>query len=255
MTRSVSQTEQYLDKCAHAYYLRRVEGVSPRPAAWSHQGTAFHGAIETYEIAGRQADAEFVADLFSQDYAAAVNRDLDKTPDLKQWMTAGPDGATDIESRYVLGRDQTKGYVRWAEENNPTIWKDEKGKLGVELHLTAEIGGINVQGYIDQLIEEPDDSVRPRDLKTGTMKSRFQLETYAILVRKALGLVVKKADWYMAKRNGLSRPLDLSELSEDEVGEKYARMDAGVKAGDFPPAPGFGCRFCDVSHACTFKRR
>ncbi|MFC8099424.1 RecB family exonuclease [Streptomyces sp. NPDC057363] len=255
MTRSVSQTEQYLAKCAHAYYLRRVEGVVPRPAAWSHQGTAFHGASETYEIGGRKADEGFIADLFSQDYSAAVNRDLDREPDLKQWMTAGPDAASDIESRYVLGREQTKAYVRWAQKNGPALWKDEKGKPGVELHLTANIGGIKVQGYIDQLVSEPDGSVRVRDLKTGTMKSRFQLETYAILVRKALGLVVNKGDWYMAKRNGLSRPLDLSKVTEDQVGEKYARMDAGVKAGDFPANPGFGCRFCDVSHACTFKRR
>jgi len=255
MTRSVSQTEQYLDKCAHQYYLRRVEGVTPRPAAWSHQGTAFHSAIETYERGGRRLDEETTADLFSQDYSAAVIKDLDKESDLSHWMTAGPDGGADIEQRYALGREQTKAYVRWAQESGPTLWKDRNGLPGVELHVQAEIGGVQVQGYVDQLVAEPDGSVRVRDLKTGSTKSRFQLETYAVLIRKALGLEVSKGDWYMAKRNGLSRPLDLSKVSENEVGEKYATMDAGVKRGDFPPNPGFGCRFCDVSHACTFKRR
>jgi putative RecB family exonuclease len=254
MTRSVSQTEQYNDKCAWQYYLRRVEGVIPRPAAWSIQGTAFHGAIETYELGGRQLSEEATADLFSQDYAASVNKELDKEPNLNRWMTAGPEGATDIEDRYVLGRSQTAAYVQWAQEKGPSLWKDAEGRPGVELHLKAEIGGVPVQGYIDQLVQEPDDSVRIRDLKTGSTKSRFQLETYAILVRKALGLEVSKGDWYMAKRNGLSRPLDLSAVSEDEVGQKYAEMDAGVKRGDFPARPGFGCRFCDVSHACSFKR-
>ncbi|MFI5877547.1 PD-(D/E)XK nuclease family protein [Streptomyces sp. NPDC051445] len=255
MTRSVSQTEQYLDKCAHAYYLRRVEGIPPSPAAWSMQGNAFHSAIETFEEGGRRLDAESTAELFSQDYSNRINHELNKEPNLDRWLTAGPDGGADIEARYVLGREQTKAYVLWAKDNGPDLWKASDGRQGIELHLQAEIGGVQVQGYIDQLPQEPDGSVRIRDLKTGSTKSKFQLQTYAILVRKALGLVVNKGDWYMAKRNGLSRPVDLSTVSEDEVGQKYADMDAGVKRGDFPANPGFGCRFCDVAHACTFKKR
>lgn len=254
MVRSVSQTEQYLDKCAHQYFLRRVEGITPRPAAWSLQGTAFHSAIEEYERGGRKADAGTVADLFSQGYSQAAIKALDKEPDLSKWLTAGPDGGSDIEARYVLGRQQAADYVNWSKEHGPSLWKAPDGRLGVELHVQAEIGGVQVQGYIDQLPEEPDESVRVRDLKTGSTKSKFQLETYTILVRKVLGLVTNKADWYMAKKGGLSRPIDMSKLSEDQVGEKYARMDEGVKRGDFPPNPGFGCRFCDVSHACNFKR-
>lgn len=254
MTRSVSQTEQYLDKCAWQYFLRRVKGVTPRPAAWSIQGTAFHSAAEAFELSGRTLSEEATADLFSQNYSADACKALDKEPDLDQWMTAGPDGATDIEARYALGRAQTRSYVQWAKEHGPTLWKDAQGHPGIELHLQAEIGGVQVQGYIDQLPAEPDGSVRVRDLKTGSTRSRFQLETYAVLVRKALGLDVFKGDWYMAKTGGLSRPLDLSKVSEDEVGEKYARMDEGVKRGDFPARPGFSCRFCDVSHACTYKR-
>jgi putative RecB family exonuclease len=44
----------------------------------------------------------------------------------------------------------------------------------------------------------------------------------------------------------------VAEVSEDEIGQRYADMDAGVKRGDFPANPGFDCRFCDVSHACIF---
>ncbi|MFE2075207.1 RecB family exonuclease [Streptomyces misionensis] len=255
MPRSVSQVNQYLDRCAYAYYLQRIKRVVPRPAAWSIQGVAFHGAIETYELGGRRLDAEAVADLYSQDYAASVNRELAREPALERWMTAGPDGASDIEARYVQGRAQTAAYVHWAKEHGPQLWKDAKGRPGVELHVKAEIGGVQVQGYIDQLPLEPDGSVRIRDLKTGSTKSRFQLEAYAVLVRKALGLVATKGDWYMAKKNGLSRTVDLTKLSDDEVGARFAQMDAGVKRGEFPPNQGFGCRFCDVSHACQFFLR
>lgn len=254
MTRSVSQTEQY-EKCAHQFYLRRVEGVSPRPAAWSHQGTAFHTACEAFERSGRQMTAADVVDLFSTEYSKAVNEGLAQEPNLGWWMTAGPDGASDIEARYSLGQDQAAGYVLWAKENGPELWKSPDGTPGIELHLTAEIEGIEVQGYIDQLVAEPDGSVRIRDLKTGTTKSKFQLQTYAVLARKALGLKVNLGDWYQAKKHGLTRPLNLTEITEQEVGAKYVEMDQGVKRGDFPANPGFGCRFCDVSHACSFRRR
>ncbi|MFD7257161.1 RecB family exonuclease [Streptomyces sp. NPDC059874] len=249
----MSQVEQY-EKCAHQFYLRRVEGVTPRPAAWSHQGTSFHTACEAVERSGRQMSTKAAVTLFSNEYSAAVNRALEDEPDLNRWMTAGPDGASDIEARYTLGQEQTASYVRWTKENEPELWKAEDGTLGVELHLTAEIGGVRVQGYIDQLVTEPDGSIRIRDLKTGTTKSRFQLETYAVLVRKALGLEVHRGDWYQAKKGGLTRPVDLAGVTEDEVGERYMQMDQSVKRAEFEPNPGFGCRFCDVSHACPFRR-
>ncbi|MCY0963014.1 RecB family exonuclease [Streptomyces sp. H27-H5] len=254
MTRSVSQTEQY-EKCGHQFFLRRVEGVIPRPAAWSHQGTAFHSACEVYERGGRQLSAGDVVDLFSTEYSEAVNGALEQEPDLDHWMTAGPDGASDIEARYVLGQQQAAGYVSWAKAHGPELWKAPDGTPGIELHLTADIAGIKVQGYIDQLVAEPDGSVRIRDLKTGTTKSKFQLQTYAVLVRKALGLKVAVGDWYQAKKNGLTRPLDLSGVTEEEVGAKYVEIDQGVKRADFPAKPGFNCRFCDVSYACSFRRR
>jgi putative RecB family exonuclease len=253
MTRSVSQAEQY-DKCPHQYELQRLRGVKPRPAAWSHQGTGFHSAIEAYEESGRKLTADEVANVFHVEYVAATKRALADEPNLDQWMTAGTDGQSDIEARYALGMDQTRAYVRWAEEHRPSIWKDSAGKPGIELHLTADIGGVTVQGYVDQLLDQPDDSVRVRDLKTGSTKSKFQLQTYGVLVRKVLGVPVNDADWYMAKTGGLSRPVDLTKVTENDVAERFVKLDQGVKAGEFPPTPGFHCRFCDVSHACASRR-
>lgn len=254
MTRSVSQVEQY-EKCPHQYELQRLKQVKPRPAAWSHQGTAFHSAIEAYEESERELTADQVANVFHVEYVGATKKALLEEPDLDRWMTAGTDGQSDIEARYALGVAQARAYVAWAEEHKPLIWKDEvTGKPGIERHLTAEIGGVNVQGYVDQLLGRPDHSVRVRDLKTGSTKSKFQLKTYGVLVRKALFLEAADADWYMAKKGGLSRPVELSPTDEEEVADRFVGLDQGVKAGNFPPRPGFHCRFCDVSHACSSKR-
>lgn len=253
MTRSVSQVEQY-EKCPHQYKLQRIEKVAPRPAAWSHQGTAVHSAVEAYERSGRVLSEDQAANVFSVEYAAATKRALAGEPRLHRWMTAGTDGQSDIEARYILGMDQTREYVRWAEENKPSIWKGPDGDLGIEKHLTADIGGVKVQGYVDQLINQPDDSVKPRDFKTGSTKSRFQLECYTVLTRKVLRVEVNEADWFLGKTGKLSKPLDVSQVTEEAVAERFVKMDQGVKNGLFPAKTGFHCRFCDVSHACTFRK-
>lgn len=253
MWRSVSQLEQY-ERCPEQYRLRRVEKITPRPAGWSIQGTIFHIVCEAFERSDRRMSVDDAVDLFSTKYAAMVNQSLQEEPDLNRWMTAGPDGGSDIEARYILGREQIAAYVHWAKDKGPRLWKGEDGRTGIELHLTAEIGGVMVQGYIDQLVTEPDGSVRIRDLKTGSTKSKVQLETYAVLVRKGLGLAVNHGDWYMAKKGGLSRPVDLRTVSEAVLGARYAEMDDAVKQGLFPTRPGFHCRFCDVSHGCSFRR-
>lgn len=257
--RSVSQVDQYLDKCAYQYKLQRIDKVTPRPAAWSFQGTAFHSAAEALEKSGRAKGEEELVQLFSDQYAAMVNGAMQKEPDLNRWMTAGgkPTGQ-DIEDRYRLGQSQVRDYVRWSNENKPVITnvRDRKGgvELGLELYFKVELGGVVVRGYIDQLVTEDDGTVRVRDLKTGSTKSHFQLETYAVAVEKQFGKVVNRGDWYFGKDGRLSRPVDLSEVTEDQVAARYVEMDQGVKAGRFEPKPGFHCQFCDVSHACRFSR-
>ncbi|GCD99848.1 RecB family exonuclease [Embleya hyalina] len=253
--RSVSQAQQY-EECGHRYYLRRVERVASRPAAWSHHGTAFHTACEAVERSGREMTADEAVALFSDEYGRLINQALADEPDLDRWLHACTGGAADdIEQRFERGREQTRRYVEWARESGPVIWKAPDGTAGLELAFETVIGGVVVRGYIDQLIAEPDGSVRVRDLKTGSTKSRFQLETYAVAVRQEYNVPVNSGDWYLAKDHRLSRTVKLSDVSSEDVGQRYAAMDAGVKREDFMPAPGFGCKFCDVSHACDFSRQ
>ncbi|WP_340376587.1 PD-(D/E)XK nuclease family protein [Streptomyces sp. SS7] len=249
--RSVSQTEQY-EKCGWRFYLQRVERVEPRPAAWSIHGRAFHSAAEAFERADRAMGAEEAVAIFSDEYEDETNKALDKESNTDHWLSAGRySGGEDIERRYALGQQQTARYVEWATENRPAIWTTPDGTPGLELYFMVELGGVKVRGYIDQLVTVKD-AVRPRDLKTGSTKSRFQLQTYGIAVRELYDVEVNDADWYLAKDGRLSRPVKLNQVSADELGERYAAMDAGVKAGNFPANPGYDCRFCDVAHACTF---
>ncbi|MGW1231444.1 RecB family exonuclease [Streptomyces californicus] len=250
--RSVSQTQQY-EQCAWRWYLQRVARVLPRPAAWSCHGSAFHSAAEAWEKSSRTMAASDVMELFHDEYTALVNEGLDQEPDTDVWLSAGRySGGEDIERRYHLGMEQTAAYVEWSAATRPVFWSEPGGKPALELSFVTELGGVQVRGFIDQALDEGDGSVRVRDLKTGSMKSKFQLQTYAVAMRKVWGVAVAKADWYLARTGRLSRPLTVGEVSEDEIGQRFADMDAAVKRGDFPANPGFDCRFCDVSHACVF---
>ncbi|MCX4685460.1 PD-(D/E)XK nuclease family protein [Kitasatospora purpeofusca] len=251
MPRSVSQTEQWF-KCGWRFFLQRVERVTPLPAAWSMHGTAFHSAAEAVERSGRRMSEAEAVELFSDEYEALVNKALDLEPNTDWWLSASGTGAEDIEARYILGQEQTRRYVEWARESQPAIWQTAEEKPALELYFKVELGGVLVRGYIDQLVAEPDASVRVRDLKTGSMKSKFQLETYKVATEAVHGVTVKRGDWYLAKKGSLSKPVDLTEVTADQVGEKYAAMDAGVKAGKFEASPGFLCKFCDMKHKCSF---
>lgn len=199
-------------------------------------------------------EAEEVVQLFQDEYTDLTNKSLDKESDTDVWLAAGRyTGGEDIERRYVLGMEQTAAYVEWSLKNQPAIWTvPADSEPGLELSFMVELGGVKVRGFIDQALEEGEETVRVRDLKTGTMKSKFQLKTYSVAMRKQWDVNVESADWYLAKDGRLSRPLKVGEVSEDEIGQRFADMDAGVKRGDFPANPGFDCRFCDVSHACIF---
>ncbi|WJV49927.1 RecB family exonuclease [Streptomyces flavofungini] len=252
-TRSVSQVEQY-EKCPYRFYLRRVVRIPPRPAAWSIQGTAFHAACEAYERSERVMTCEEVADVYSETYTDLTRAALSRTPDTEHWLRAKGEGTQDIEDRYALGVAQTRAYVEWALGRESGIWRDSRGVPAIELHLTAPLGGVIVQGYIDQLTTDEAGALNVRDLKTGTTRSKFQLATYGALVRAALGEEVNRGDWYMAKTGKPSRAVDISEGAGHKVSEKFRAMDEGVKRGDFPAKAGFECRFCDVSHACSSNR-
>jgi putative RecB family exonuclease len=197
--------------------------------------------------------AEEVAEVFHDEYTALTNAALEKEPNTDVWLAAGRyTGGEDIERRYFLGLEHTRAYVEWSLKNEPAIWKEPDETPALELSFMVELGGVKVRGFIDQALDEGEGTVRVRDLKTGSMKSKFQLQSYAVAMRKQWGVNVELADWYLAKTGKLSRPVKVAEVSEGEIGQRYADMDAGVKRGDFPANPGYDCRFCDVSHACIF---
>ncbi|GAA4104540.1 PD-(D/E)XK nuclease family protein [Streptomyces hundungensis] len=255
MPRSVSQVSEF-EECPYKSWLKRVERVEPRPAAWSTHGIAFHSAAEAFEKSGRELTADQAVNVFQDEYTKGINRDLGKVNDIDQWMRANRGtAADDLEERYEKGVEQTRRYVAYVQDQAPVLWHPE-GEPAVEMYFKADFGGVKVRGYIDQVLLNKDKTLRVRDLKTGSTKSKFQLWVYGMALNQLYpDEKVTNGDWYLAKEHRLSRPVKLADADEGEITERIVAMDQSVKAGDFPAKPGFGCRFCDVSHGCSFRSR
>lgn len=249
--RSVSQFSTFA-KCGEQYRLQKVEQAPQTPAAWLAQGTAFHTAIEAWERAGRALSGADVHALFEQAWQADIAALLEKAP-LERWLTGGrAKPETDLETRHKRGHDQVEAYMTraaTAPERPLDLGDDE---YAVELPFTLNLGGVEVIGAIDQVVEYPDGGLRVRDLKTGNKKPDwdFQLAVYRLALEKCYGIETVWGDFYMAKTNDATLPVDLSRYPEKLIGQWFRNADRAISMGLFVPNPGDGCRVCSVYEYC-----
>lgn len=68
-------------------------------------GSAFHFAIEEYELSGRSLSVDDCKQLFFDHYDKAIAEALEKEPEYANWMTGGhKKGENDIADRRVKGQ-------------------------------------------------------------------------------------------------------------------------------------------------------
>jgi len=265
--RSVSQVGSFA-QCAEAYRLSRVARVPSKPAAWFNHGTAYHFAIEEYENSGRKLSKELLTSLFTDLYREEINKLKERWPDEKDWLTGGnKKGFKDIEDREVIGVWQVHDYVDFAEAHKDDwrILPLGNGLLATEVKFTIELGGVSVNGYIDQIREWRDGSLEVADLKTGSREpaSSMQLGVYAQVALQntgklpATGVFVKAGRPATAKVDAkptkdIRRTLD--EWTPEFLGSMFKDMDRMDKLGLFLPNPQDGCeRTCTVAEYCRVK--
>lgn len=254
--RSVSQVTQY-EKCPHAYYLARMEKAWQRPAAWLPHGTAFHYAIEQYELSERTLSLEKVKEIFLDKYIAEVNEYCKTTPNLGYWAKSGRyGGAEDIQRRMVIGQEMVEKYFKYvAEHPEEQIWITPEGKPAIEYEFFSDFDGVTMKGYIDRIILHLIlKDLEVDDLKTGQNPGDlFQLKVYSIAVKNDFGIEILRGRYWMGKTGKPTKTYDLTEMSENEVFDRIHAADEGIKAEQFDPKPSKeNCRRCDVRTACPF---
>lgn len=258
--RSVSQLSTY-SQCSEAFRLQKVAKAPQRPAAWFGHGSAFHSAIEEYELSGRAMTIEQAQEHYRADYDRRINEEQERVPEPEKWLTGGRTKAeTDVENRRQRGADQVKIYIEYAEAHADQwrIWPVGDRGYAVELQFEVDFGGVNVLGYIDQVREYADGSIIPVDLKSGTKEpaSALQLATYAHVINEFMGVLPTSGTFWMPKlrRDGTLVGdvwKDLTAWTKPLLDKMYRGFDAAERAGIYLPQPGDMCRVCTVQDACT----
>ncbi len=77
----------------------------------------------------------------------------------------------------------------------------------------------------------------------------LQLSLYALAARDVLELAPERLVFYNLTTN---EPITTSrdERSLKQAEDKVAEVAESIRAGDFPPRPGFVCRYCDFRPLC-----
>lgn len=252
--RSVSQYNTF-SRCAYRYRLERIEKAWQRPASWLSQGVAVHEALEKWEKSGRSLSVDALIDIHDRAFIKSVDEQAEKTPNFDYWFGSGPyDGPTDIERRFLLGREQVAKLTSWAESHpEEKVWTTPDGTPAVELEFFEEMGGVMVKGFIDLVLETPEGLV-VRDYKTGAKPGdAFQLTVYAEALRLKYGVDVVAGDFMMAKTGKPTIPHQISADDRQAVHEGFAWLEEKIQAGEYDPNPSpSNCRMCAVRTACQF---
>jgi len=257
--RSPSQVGD-MQRCPHMYWLKRIERVAQRPAAWLPQGTAFHATAEAFEVSSRLLTPDQLEEVYTDAYDAESNRFCAQWPDIDSWSPSGPYSAReDITRRHAIGLEMVHKYVAWTRLNPQyvvyVIGKD--GERAIELDLHGDYDGVPVHGKVDVVYYNTElKALRVVDWKTGNKPGdSFQLGTYADLIRQKYEESIGVGYYWMGKTGKLTRAAyDLSEWSHEALSEVYVGVDNQINAGDFPADPEPDkCNTCSVNHACKFR--
>ncbi|QPL15209.1 exonuclease [Rhodococcus phage PhailMary] len=255
--RSVSQVKTYL-QCPYSWYLQRVERAWQRPAAWLPMGTAFHTAAEKFELSGRTMSLEEMHDVYREEYAKDVGELCEKTPNFEFWFASGRyRGEADVERRYGVGLEQCGKYQDWYQDHpNEKAWITPDGEPAVEIAFDVELGGVQVKGFIDLVVEDEEtQEIRVRDNKTGAMPGDdFQLGVYAAALEVQYGIDRPLVgDYWMGKTGKPTKDYDLTEWTTERVGEKFHDVNEKILAEEFPPTTDpKNCDRCPVALSCKF---
>ena len=252
--RSVSQRNTF-DRCGYRYYLERIEKVWQRPASWLSQGLGVHVAMEAWERSGRTLSMDELVGIYREEFIRSIEEQSEHTPNFDYWFGSGPyDGPTDIERRFGIGEDQLRALVQYSLDHPEKVWTTPDGDQAIELEFNVELGGVPVKGFIDQVVDHPDDGLIVRDIKTGAKPGDiFQLATYAEAMRILYDETPEHGDYFMGKTGKPTKLLPITPKDREFVHEEFARVDAAIRAGEFEPIPDpNNCRMCAVRAACEF---
>ncbi len=144
--------------------------------------------------------------------------------------------------------------------------RDASPPLAVELPFEVEIRGDDDETYLLRGIIDRVDEVRGNggegalvimDYKSGSRKLKpeeaqndLQLTLYALALQQMLGMPVERVEFHWL-RDGQVLASGRDEAAFSHLtGEVLPYAGKTLREGEFPPCPGYWCRWCDFQKPC-----
>lgn len=224
---------QSYSACPMKFKLERDWRLPGRAAAALHFGNAIHTALrQYYDPAPREQalTAEDVVRVFRTQFAKAVIEDP-------------------VQKR--MYEDQGEAQLRVLIAASPATPPEI---LAVEHKFSFKLGVLEIVGRMDRMDRLEGKAVRVVDYKTGFPRDQkfadesLQLSIYAMGVRQ-LGYEPRE----LMLVNVQDNTAVLTQRTEKQLDTARTRIEQaaeGIAAGDFTPAPGQHCRWCDYRRLC-----
>lgn len=233
---SATTIETYLE-CPLKFKFSHLYHIPTGPQAALTFGNIMHQSVRQYFKLRKDGKVNF--DELSQFY-------------LGSWKSAGFEDLYQEETYRKSGLDQLREF---AERHNELPIADG---LQMEVHFELPMGGVVLEGRIDQI--NPLRPHNPRlvqlvDYKTGRPRSQkdadksLQLSVYALAARDQMGLEPEGLVFYNLTNNQpVASVRTQKEL--DAVQQKILAVAEEIRRMIFSPTPGFACRYCEFVPLC-----
>ncbi|MFC5799086.1 PD-(D/E)XK nuclease family protein [Streptomyces formicae] len=250
---------EILERCAKSYFLKYFTEAPRLQSLWLAGGSAVHEATEVYDL----QSVAGIQDGFDLEAAWRVHFELqleqlrEKEPNENAWRRSQSE---DIETWRRIGLQFVQEYIDWRERSPWEIWTTPDGEPAIELDISGRLPGcsVEIKAYLDRVFYDP---VFKKhwivDLKTSKRppKTPDQFRTYGALMEVKYGIRPEHGAAFMNRQGGLSRPVDLGDVTPKEIGAVYGEAWKKVTSGYFP-AEGIAkndCFLCDVQSSCHAK--
>lgn len=261
---SYSQVSTMLH-CGEQYRLSRALHLPEAPAWALVGGSAVHQASEVYDFAlldGVVPDYDptdpkaLFAAAFDECVAKEVSKAPDEYADTATWKASGRASKAfpnkEDESFWrANGPTFVGNWINWRNNNSAEVWRDDEGKLAVELEATVEIAGMPVKVYIDRVMKSSAGLVIV-DLKSGaqTPKDGLQLAVYKLAVFSEYGLDVPWGQYWNARDGQASVAHDLSQYPQERLDYVFGGVRKMQEQNIFIPHVTNMCSSCGVRRFC-----
>ncbi len=243
-TLSPSKVSAFKD-CALAFRFSAIDRVPEPPSVAATRGTLVHAALERLFLLDgpdRTLDAALAC-------LADAHEALRDDPDLTGLGLDADEQARFLAEAEVLVR-------RYFEIEDPTRVR----AIGLELMMSADLGGVTLRGIIDRLELDDDGELVVTDYKTGSSPGeRYEqsrlggVQFYAFLCEQVLGRRPARVQ-LMYLNDGVSIvavPDDqMTRGLRNRVSAVWSAVNRACERDDFRPRPGPLCSWCSFQAWC-----